>query len=73
MVMNDDGAVLLQAMPGGLVETATERERLEVWVIGQVQEGASLPGLDSLNADTKARSQTFHCAQDQAPAKPQGA
>jgi hypothetical protein len=37
------------------VEAAVEQEKLEAWIIGEVQAGASLPGLYPPNAENKAR------------------
>jgi hypothetical protein len=46
-------------IPAALVEdvvaAGAEQERLEAWIIGEVERGASLPGLYPPNAETKAR------------------
>jgi regulator of RNase E activity RraA len=56
IVVDDDGAVLI---PKGLLEEivaiAAEQERLETWIMRQVQNGATLPGLYPPNAENKAR------------------
>ena len=56
VVVDDDGAVLI---PAGLLDevvaTATEQERLETWIMGEVEKGAALPGLYPPNAENKAR------------------
>jgi regulator of RNase E activity RraA len=56
VVVDDDGAVLI---PSALLEEmlvlAPEQERLESWIMGQVEAGASLPGLYPPNAENKAR------------------
>ena len=56
IVVDDDGAVLV---PANLLEDmlvqAPEQERLEAWIMGQVEQGASLPGLYPPNAENKAR------------------
>ncbi|AMO76584.1 MULTISPECIES: ribonuclease activity regulator RraA [Pseudomonas] len=56
IVVDDDGAVLI---PKGLleevVEIAAEQERLEGWIMQQVDAGASLPGLYPPNAENRAR------------------
>jgi regulator of RNase E activity RraA len=56
VVVDDDGAVLI---PAALLEEmlvlAPEQERLESWIMGQVEAGASLPGLYPPNAENKAR------------------
>ena len=56
VVVDDDGAVLIpQALLGAVVETAAEQEALETWIMGEVEKGASLPGLYPPNAENKAR------------------
>jgi len=56
VVVDDDGAVLIpQALLGAVVETAGEQEALETWIMGEVEKGASLPGLYPPNAENKAR------------------
>ena len=56
IVVDDDGAVLI---PAALVEEVTkiavEQERLETWIMGEVERGAALPGLYPPNAENKAR------------------
>ncbi|TXL68168.1 ribonuclease activity regulator RraA [Zeimonas arvi] len=56
IVVDDDGAVLI---PAALVEEVTkialEQERLETWIMGEVENGAALPGLYPPNAENKAR------------------
>jgi regulator of RNase E activity RraA len=56
IVVDDDGAVLI---PAALVEAvlalAVEQERLEAWIMGEVEAGAALPGLYPPNAENKAR------------------
>ena len=58
VVVDDDGAVLI---PAALLEEmlvlAPEQERLEAWIMSQVDEGAALPGLYPPNAENKARYQ----------------
>ena len=56
VVVDDDGAVLIPAaMIDELVSTAPEQERLEGWIMSEVEKGASLPGLYPPNAENKAR------------------
>jgi regulator of RNase E activity RraA len=56
VVVDDDGAVLIpQALLDAVVETAAEQEALETWIMGEVEKGASLPGLYLPNAENKAR------------------
>jgi regulator of RNase E activity RraA len=56
VVVDDDGAVLIpKALVDEVVATGPEQERLEGWIMGEVEKGASLPGLYPPNAETKAR------------------
>ena len=60
IVVDDDGAVLI---PADLVEAVTaeaiEQERLEGWIMSQVDAGVPLPGLYPPNEDNKARYAAF--------------
>ena len=56
VVVDDDGAVVIPAnLLGDMLVQAPEQERLEGWIMGQVQQGAALPGLYPPNAENKAR------------------
>ena len=56
VVVDDDGAVLIpQALVGEVASSAPEQERLEAWIMGEVERGATLPGLYPPNAENKAR------------------
>ncbi|WCM48545.1 ribonuclease activity regulator RraA [Pseudomonas sp. WJP1] len=56
IVVDDDGAVLIpKALLEEIVVVAAEQERLENWIMRQVQDGATLPGLYPPNAQNKAR------------------
>ena len=56
VVVDDDGAVLIPAaLIDEMVATAPEQERLEGWIMSEVDKGAQLPGLYPPNAETKAR------------------
>ena len=56
VVVDDDGAVLIPAaMLAAVLVEAPEQERLETWIMGEVDGGAQLPGLYPMSADTKAR------------------
>jgi regulator of RNase E activity RraA len=56
IVADGDGGVLIpQALVAAVVETAVEQERLEAWIMKEVEKGAALPGLYPANAETKAR------------------
>src|SRR5579859_4607383 len=56
IVADDDGAVLIPAaFIDEVVANAPEQERLEAWIMGEVEKGAALPGLYPPNAENKAR------------------
>lgn len=56
IVVDDDGAVLIPAaLVDAVVELAPEQERLEGWIMSEVEKGAALPGLYPPNAENKAR------------------
>jgi regulator of RNase E activity RraA len=56
IVADEDGAVVIPAaLFDAVVDAAVEQEKLEAWIIGEVQAGASLPGLYPPNAESKAR------------------
>jgi regulator of RNase E activity RraA len=56
VVVDDDGAVVIPAaLVDMLVEQGPEQERMEGWIMREVDKGASLPGLYPMNAETKAR------------------
>jgi regulator of RNase E activity RraA len=56
VVADDDGAVLIPAaLLDEVVAAAPEQERLEAWIMGEVEKGAALPGLYPPNAENKAR------------------
>jgi regulator of RNase E activity RraA len=56
VVADGDGAVVIpQAMLAEVAAEAEEQERLEAWIMKEVEGGASLPGLYPPNAETKAR------------------
>ncbi len=58
IVVDSDGAVVIPAaFLDEVVATATEQERLETWIMGEVQKGVPLPGLYPPNEETKARYQ----------------
>ena len=64
IVVDDDGAVLI---PAALVEEvaaqATEQERLEGWIMDQVDQGVPLPGLYPPNGGNKAKYDAFKAGQ----------
>ena len=56
VVVDDDGAVLIpQAYLDQILAEAPEQERMEAWIMDEVENGAQLPGLYPMNAETKAR------------------
>lgn len=56
VVVDDDGAVVIPAaLLSDVLAEAPEQERLEAWIMRQVDGGASLPGLYPMNDETKAR------------------
>ena len=56
VVVDDDGAVLIpQAMLDAVLEEAPEQERLEAWIMQEVNHGAKLPGLYPPDEVQKAR------------------
>jgi regulator of RNase E activity RraA len=56
IVADGDGAVVIpQALLAEVAEAAEEQERLEGWIMGEVEKGLPLPGLYPPNAETKAR------------------
>ncbi len=58
VVVDDDGAVLIPAaLLDEVLALAPEQERLESWIMVQVENGAALPGLYPPNAETRARYQ----------------
>ncbi|WP_458096999.1 ribonuclease activity regulator RraA [Roseomonas sp. WA12] len=60
VVVDQDGAVLIpQAMLEAVTEAAVEQERQETWIMGEVERGASLPGLYPPNAENKARYEAW--------------
>src|SRR5712672_1088695 len=54
IVVDDDGAFIPAALIDEMVVTAPEQERLEGWIMTEVEKGASLPGLYPPNAENKA-------------------
>lgn len=56
VVVDADGAVLIPAaLLDYVADVGPEQERLEGWIMGEVEKGASLPGLYPPNDDNKAR------------------
>jgi len=60
IVADGDGAVLVPAaIATAIAEAAPEQERLETWIMGEVDAGASLPGLYPPNAEQRARYEAW--------------
>ena len=56
VVADQDGAVLIpKDMLDAVVAEAVEQERMEAWIMTEVDRGVPLPGLYPMNAETKAR------------------
>jgi regulator of RNase E activity RraA len=56
VVVDDDGAVLIPAaLLDDVLALAPEQEKLESWIMSQVEQGAALPGLYPPNAENKAK------------------
>lgn len=56
VVVDTDGAVLIPAaLLDDVVAASVEQERLETWIMGEVNAGAALPGLYPPNDANKAR------------------
>ena len=59
-VSDADGAVLIPAdLLEAVCEAAVEQERLEGWIMTQVDAGLPLPGLYPPNAETQARYEAW--------------
>jgi regulator of RNase E activity RraA len=56
VVLDDDGAIVIPAaLLDEVVAVAPEQERLESWIMQEVEKGTALPGLYPPNPETKAR------------------
>lgn len=56
IVVDEDGAVLIPAaLLDEILDEAVEQERMEAWIMTEVDRGVALPGLYPMNAETKAR------------------
>lgn len=74
VVADDDGAVLIPAaLVAEVVAEAAEQERLEAWIMAEIERGAALPGLYPPNAESQARyereRQRARDAHDRSPAR----
>ena len=60
MVADQDGAVVIPAaLVVEVADASVEQERLEGWIVGEVQRGVVLPGLYPANEETKARYEAW--------------
>lgn len=60
IVADRDGAVVIpQKLLTEVVAQAEEQERLEAWIVNEVERGVPLPGLYPPNAETKARYEAW--------------
>lgn len=60
IVADGDGAVVVPAaLAGKIAEAAPEQETLESWIMGEVEAGASLPGLYPPDATQRARYEAW--------------
>ncbi len=60
IVVDGDGAVLIPAaLLDAVTAAAVEQERLEGWIMGQVEHGAALPGLYPPDEENTARYQAW--------------
>jgi len=60
VVADADGAVLVPAaLLGGVVDAAVEQERLEAWIMQEVEGGTPLPGLYPPDDERKARYEAW--------------
>jgi regulator of RNase E activity RraA len=56
IVADQDGAVLIPAaLLDAVLEEAPEQERMEGWIVSEVERGEKLPGLYPMNPETRAR------------------
>jgi len=64
IVVDQDGAVVIPAAYLDIIlAEAPEQERMEAWIMTEVDRGVPLPGLYPMNADTKARYEAFKAGQ----------
>ena len=64
IMVDDDGAVVIpQKLVPEVAAAAGDQERMEEWIMSEVNKGASLPGLYPPNAENKARYEAWAKAQ----------
>ncbi len=60
VVADGDGAVVIpKDIAASVAEEAVEQERLEDWIVSEVERGLPLPGLYPANEETMARYKSF--------------
>lgn len=60
IVADTDGAVVIpKDIVAAVTEAAVEQEAMEAWIMEEARNGAALPGLYPMNAETKARYDAF--------------
>jgi regulator of RNase E activity RraA len=60
IVGDDDGAVVIpQNLVAFVAEEGAEHERMETWIVSEVERGAKLPGLYPMNEEAKARYEAW--------------
>ena len=60
IVCDDDGAVVIpQNLVSFVAEEGAEHERMETWIVSEVERGAKLPGLYPMNDEAKARYEAW--------------
>ncbi|CAH1687208.1 Regulator of RNase E activity RraA [Hyphomicrobiales bacterium] len=60
IVVDDDGAVVIPAaLAEAVAAEAVDQERMEAWIMQEVDRGVALPGLYPMNDETKQRYQQF--------------
>ncbi|MBD3764067.1 MAG: ribonuclease activity regulator RraA [Rhodobacterales bacterium] len=64
IVVDDDGAVVIPAaLLAEVLAEAPEQERMEAWIMTEVDRGVELPGLYPMNAETRARYDAWKAGQ----------
>ncbi len=64
IVADQDGAVVIPAdIVAQVAEEGVEQERLEGWIVSEVERGVPLPGLYPANDETKGRYETWKKSQ----------
>jgi regulator of RNase E activity RraA len=56
IVADEDGGIVIPlGLLAKVLAAAPEQERMEAWIMDEVERGVPLPGLYPMNAETKAR------------------